>query len=158
MKKKCARNKTRIQKSKKHSPNQSSIRSYLTNATSSSTSNLQNNPSISVYFSGDEFLSDDEEFDPTFIHKVIPTDISLETLTLVAIPCWRKHAQNSNESITKVDIGQIKDRVEAQIHVQIYKPYLHGKIMFFEKNRDLSLLEKLRPNWIGTPPNTNTNW
>ena len=85
--KKCARNKTRIQKSKKQTPKQSSIRSYLSNATSSSTSNLQNNPSISVYFSGIEFLSEDEEFDPTFIHKVIPTDISLETLTFVAIPC-----------------------------------------------------------------------
>ena len=32
-----------------------------------------------------------------------------------------------------MDIGQIKDRVEAQIHVQIYKPYLHGKILYFEK-------------------------
>ena len=141
IKKKCARNKTRIQKSKKQTPNQSSIRSYLTNATSSSTSNLQNNPLFSIYFSGDKLLSDDEEFDPTFIHKVIPTDISLETLTFVAIPCWRKKALNSNENITKVDISQIKHRVEAQIHVQIYKPYLHGKIMYFEKTENYPYLK-----------------
>ena len=105
----------------------------MSNATSSSASNLHNNPPVSDYFSGDEFLSEDEEFDPTFINKVIPPDISLDTLTFVAIPCWRKHAQNSNESITKVDIGQIKDRVEAQIHVLIHKPYLQSKIMYFEK-------------------------
>ena len=116
--------KQEFKKIKKQTPNQSSITSYMTNTTSP-------NPSFSVYFSGDEFLSDDEEFDPTFIHKVIPSDISLETLTFVTIPCWRKKAQNSNENITKVDIGQIKHRVEDQIYVQIYKSYLQGKIFEF---------------------------
>ena len=40
-----------------------------------------------------------------------------------------------------MDIGEIKSRVEDQINVQIYKPYMQGKIMYFEKTEIFTYLK-----------------
>ena len=76
-------------------------------------------------YSGDEFLSENEMFDPKFINDLIPPNASLVSLNYVAIPCMMKSGDSNN--ITKMDIGQIKHRVEDQLHVQIYKPFYHKK-------------------------------
>ena len=130
-KKKCAKNKTRFQKSKQKTPNQSTITSYFTNSSSSSSSstttpNSEAIPSVMHSYSGDEFLSENEMFDPKFINSLIPPNAPLVSLNYVAIPFMMKSGNRNH--ITKMDIAQIKDRVECQIHVLIYKPYIHGKI------------------------------
>ena len=74
-------------------------------------------------YSGDEFLSENEMFDPKFINSLIPPNDPLVSLNYVAIPCMMKSGDRNH--ITKMDIAQIKNRIEDQIHVQIYKPYIH---------------------------------
>jgi len=61
-------------------------------------------------------------------------------LSFVTILCMKKSVEK-NQSIIKMDIAQIKDRVEDQIHVQINKPYMQGKLMLFEKSDIFAFLQ-----------------
>ena len=76
-------------------------------------------------YSGDEFLSDNETFDPKFVNFLIPPNAPLVPLNYGAKSCMIKSGDINH--ITKMDIAQIKNKIEEQIHVQIYKPYIHKK-------------------------------
>ena len=79
-------------------------------------------------FSGDEFLSENETFDEAFVNSLIPPNAPFAMLKFVTIPCMIKYGDKNH---TRMDIGQIKHRVEEQIHVIIYKPFISGKITYF---------------------------
>ena len=64
-------------------------------------------------FSGDEFLSDGEEFVPEFVSALIPTDAPFSNLKFVAIPVMIKYTDTNIR--TKMDIGRIKNRLENQV-------------------------------------------
>ena len=75
-------------KKEKNPANQSTIPSYFPNASDSSPnrSNPIEFPVVFHSFSGDEFLSDGEEFVPEFISSLIPTDGIFWNLKFATIP------------------------------------------------------------------------
>ena len=78
-------------------------------------------------FSGDKVLSENEAFEEACVKSLIPPNSPFAMLKFVAIPCMIKYGDKNH---TRMDIGQIKHRVEEQIHVIIYKPFIHGKITY----------------------------
>ena len=139
IKKRCSKNKTRTQKAKKDKPSSQSrnIQSYF------------HPPGVdpnTVTFmdlasSGDKFLSDNEEFVPEFITTLIPTDAPLSDLKVVTIPVIIKF--NDQNIKTRIDIARVKSRVEHQVHVELWKPYLHGKAktLYYQKAGIFTYLE-----------------